>query len=188
VTRRTWLVFCAVQLLGCVFVILARLIGLEGSLRSAAGLLLLLPGILLVTPLALTLFRVTPVGVLLITTVACNAIFWVACSVAWRKLRGAGATRERTWLLAFGAVQLLGLFLVHLRGLLGQPENVLFAFPWLAGIVLLLPSDLLLIALDETLHRTPTESEFVRSLVIVACNAIFWLACFAVWRKLRGKD
>jgi hypothetical protein len=103
---------------------------------------------------------------------------------------GAGVKRRPPWLV-FCAVQLLGLILVGFASLVGQgtSQSPLVMFPWLAGVLLLLPGDVLAVALDDYFNRAPTLMG--RSLVTVACNAIFWVACLAVWRiwrKLRGKQ
>ena len=96
---------------------------------------------------------------------------------------------RRTWLV-FCAVQLLGWILFSFAKYYGAgfSQSPLVAFSWLAAILLFLPGDLLVMALDETLNRVPNA--LVRPLVMVACNAVFWFACSAVWRiwrKLRDR-
>jgi hypothetical protein len=90
------------------------------------------------------------------------------------------------WLI-FCAAQLLGWILVNLASAAGHvgSQSPFVAVPWLAGVVLLFPGFALAVALDEYLNRVPTL--FIPFLVTVACNAIFWVACSAAWRKLRGK-
>ena len=106
--------------------------------------------------------------------------------------RGAGVTR-RTWLV-FCAIQLLGILLGNLARLLGltDTQSPFVMFPVLAGWVLLLPGFAVAVALNNIPNRVPAP--IVRFLVsfpgMVACNAIFWFACSAVWRiwrKLRSK-
>jgi hypothetical protein len=97
--------------------------------------------------------------------------------------------RRPLWVV-FCGVQLLGCSLVGFASLMGQgtSQSPLVMFPWLAGFLLLLPGDLLAIALDDRLNRVPTFT--VRFLVTLACNAIFWVACslvWRIWRKLRHK-
>ncbi len=84
-----------------------------------------------------------------------------------------GRTRLVFWLV-FCGVQLLGWIFLNVRDM----------FAWLGGVLLLFPGFLLAIALDAILNRVPTL--VVRFAVTVACNAIFWFACSAAWRKLRG--
>jgi hypothetical protein len=85
-----------------------------------------------------------------------------------------GVTRRTS--LVFCAVQLLGCILGNFAGLVGQVEtqNPFVMFPVLAGELLLLPGNLLAIALNETLNGGLTDVDFL--LVTVACNAIFWFA------------
>lgn len=81
-TERTRLVFCGVQLVGCT-------IGMVGNpLLWLAGNLLLFPGLQLAIALDAMLNRVPTPVVRIAVTVACNTIFWFACSAAWLKLRG----------------------------------------------------------------------------------------------------
>ena len=80
--KRTWLVFCAVQLIGWI----------PGSFASPetqnpfvmfpvlAGELLLFPGFFVAIALDDILNRAPTLGVRFAVTVACNVIFWVACS------------------------------------------------------------------------------------------------------------
>ena len=87
-----WLAFCAVQLAGWNLLSFADYVGAGDSqspfvmFTELAGVLLLFPGFLLAAELGPDLI------VRLLVTVACNAIFWfacsAACSAAWRKLRG----------------------------------------------------------------------------------------------------
>lgn len=95
-------------------------------------------------------------------------------------------TRLVFWLV-FCAVQLAGWNLLSFADYFGRgvSQSPFVAFPWLAGVLLLFPGFPLAIALDDILHRVPNL--IVRLLVTVACNAIFWFACSAAWRKLRGK-
>ena len=96
-TRRTrlvfWIAFCAVQLAGWNLGGIQSYIGTTDSqspfvlFTELTGILLLFPGFPLVaTQLGPNLI------VRFLVTVACNAIFWfacsAACSAAWRKLRG----------------------------------------------------------------------------------------------------
>ena len=87
----------------------------------------------------------------------------------------------------FCAVQLLGWIFLSFADYFGAgiSQSPFVMFPWLAGVLLLLPGFPLAIALDDILNRAPTLID--RFLVTVACNAIFWFACSAAWRKLRGK-
>ena len=90
-------------------------------------------------------------------------------------------TRLVFWLV-FCAVQLAGWNLLSFADYFGAgiSQSPFVAFPWLAAVLLLFPGFLLAAALN-----VPTL--IVRLLVTVTCNAIFWFACSAAWRKLRGK-
>jgi hypothetical protein len=90
---------------------------------------------------------------------------------------------RRTWLLTFCAVQLLGYVLPWAGSRPGQ-EGLFWT--WATGFLLLFPGLQLAIDLDYHLgfDRVPIYP------TAIACNAVFWAMCFAVFalgRKLRGK-
>jgi hypothetical protein len=106
--RRTWMVFWAVQLVGCVFTSYSR--GDSDSLfihlSRLVGFLLLYPGNLPATALAETLIHV-PAGLIFFpVALGFNAMLWVAFSAVWRTLRGRRSLtpRGRYGIALFGAI------------------------------------------------------------------------------------
>jgi len=93
------------------------------------------------------------------------------------KLRG---MNKRKWLLVFCAVQLLGWILGNLRGLLGAEEDIIFVFPWAAGMLLLSPG------LPVSFYIHSDSSLFFRVWFTTACNGVVWAMCFAAF-ALVGK-
>lgn len=84
----------------------------------------------------------------------------------------------RRRLAFFFGVQLLGLICGTVRGM----------FTWLASVLLLFPGFLLAVAFSDILNRVPTPVRLAVNVgVTVACNALFWFACSAAWRRLRDK-
>ena len=84
--KRTWLVFCAVQFIGWILGDFASLLGQAETQNPfvmfpvLAGELLLFPGFFVAIALDDILNRAPTLGVRFAVTVACNAVFWVACS------------------------------------------------------------------------------------------------------------
>ena len=88
---------------------------------------------------------------------------------------------KRTWLLAFCAVQLSGYILVSLRSItsiIGADENLIFMFPWLAGMLLLSPG----LPVSFLIHSD--SSLFFRVWFTTACNGVVWAMYFTIFRKL----
>jgi len=86
VKRRTWVVFCAVQLVGCIFASYGTVYSESAFVRWSwlAGFLLLLPGNLPATLLAEKLIHVRADLVFFPVAVGFNAILWTALSSAIR--------------------------------------------------------------------------------------------------------
>jgi hypothetical protein len=84
--RRTWVVFCAVQLAGCILASYGTVYSESAFVRSSwlAGFLLLLPGNLPATLLAQKLIHVRTALVFFPVAVGFNAILWIALSSAIR--------------------------------------------------------------------------------------------------------
>ena len=82
--RRTWVVFCAVQLVGCIFASYGTVYSESAFVRSSwlVGFLLLLPGNLPATALAEKLIHVRTAIVFFPVAVGFNAILWAALSSA----------------------------------------------------------------------------------------------------------
>lgn len=84
--RRTWVVFCAIQLVGCVFAGYGMVYSQSAFVRSSwlAGFILLLPGNLPATLVAQTLIHVRTAFVFFPVAVGLNAIVWITLSSAIR--------------------------------------------------------------------------------------------------------
>jgi hypothetical protein len=88
--------------------------------------------------------------------------------------------RKRSWLI-FGAVQIIGCILAGYGTV--YSESAFVRGSWLCGFLLLLPGNLPAMALSQTLVHVRAASIFFP--VVVACNAMLWVTCSAVWRMLR---
>jgi hypothetical protein len=88
--RRTWIVFCAVQLVGCIFASYGTVYSESAFVGSSwlAGFPLLLPGNLPATMLAQKFVHVRTALVFFPVAIGFNAILWIAFSSLWRTLRG----------------------------------------------------------------------------------------------------
>lgn len=106
--RRTWIVFCAVQLVGCVFTRYSRFYSESFfiHLSRLIGFLLLYPGNLPARSLAETLVQV-PGGLIFVpVALGFNAMLWAAFSAVWGTLRGRRliTPRGRYGIALFGAI------------------------------------------------------------------------------------
>lgn len=88
--RRTWLVFCIVQFVGCIFASYGTKYSESAFVRASwlAGIILLLPGNFLVKAAAENLSYLRAALVFFPVSVGLNAILWAAFSAAWGRLRG----------------------------------------------------------------------------------------------------
>jgi len=87
---------------------------------------------------------------------------------------------RRTWLV-FGAFQIVGCTLASYGTV--YSESAFVRGSWLCGFLLLLPGNLPAMALNQKLVHVRTAYIFFP--VAVACNAMLWVSCSAVWRILR---
>jgi hypothetical protein len=88
--------------------------------------------------------------------------------------------RKRAWLI-FGAVQIIGCILAGYGTV--YSESAFVRGSWLCGFLLLLPGNLPAMALSQTLVHV--RAAYIFFPVVVACNAMLWVMCSAVWRMLR---
>ena len=89
VSRRAWLVFAAIQTIGCVLASYGTVYSESAFVRGSwlIGFLLLLPGNLSAMAVGQTLIHVRTAYIFFPVAVACNAMLWVMCSTLWRTLR-----------------------------------------------------------------------------------------------------
>ena len=87
---------------------------------------------------------------------------------------------RRAW-LAFAAIQAVGCSLASWGTV--YSESAFVRGSWLIGFLLLLPGNLPAMAVDQRLIHTRTVYVFFP--IAIACNAILWVTCGAVWRTLR---
>jgi len=92
------------------------------------------------------------------------------------------AVSKRAW-FGFAAIQTIGCILASYGTM--YSESALVRGSWLIGFLLLLPGDLPGIALGQTLIHVRTAYIFFP--VTVAVNAMLWIICSALWRRLRRK-
>lgn len=88
-SRRAWLVFAAIQLIGCALASYGTVYSESAFVRGSwlVGFLLLLPGNLPAMAVGQTLIHVRTAYIFFALTVACNAMLWAVCSTLWRALR-----------------------------------------------------------------------------------------------------
>lgn len=87
---------------------------------------------------------------------------------------------KRAWLV-FGSVQIIGCFLASYGTM--YSESAFVRGSWLSGFLLLLPGNLPAMALNQKLVHV--QSAYIFFPVAVACNAMIWATCSAVWRMIR---
>lgn len=87
--KRTWLIFAAIQLAGCIFASYGTVYSESAPVRVSwlLGFLLLLPGNLPAQAVSQALIHVRTAYVFIPVAVASNAIFWITLSGFWRMLR-----------------------------------------------------------------------------------------------------
>ena len=88
-SKRLWLIFGAVQIVGCILASYGTVYSESAFVRGSwlCGFLLLLPGNLPAMALSQTLVHVRPAYIFFPVVVACNATLCVTCSAVWRMLR-----------------------------------------------------------------------------------------------------
>jgi hypothetical protein len=89
---------------------------------------------------------------------------------------------KRSWLI-FGAIQIVGCILAAYGTV--YSDSAVVRGSWVCGLLLLLPGNLPAMALDQKLVHVRTAYLFFP--IAVACNALLWVTCSAVWRVL-GRD
>jgi len=87
---------------------------------------------------------------------------------------------KRAWLV-FAAIQTVGCILASYGTV--YSESAFVRGSWLIGFLLLLPSNLPAMAVDQKLIHIRTAYIFFP--IAVACNVILWVTCSGVWRMLR---
>jgi drug/metabolite transporter superfamily protein YnfA len=110
VGRRAWLVFAAVQIVGCIFASYGTVYSESAFVRGSwvCGFLLLLPGNLPAMALDQKFVHVRAAYIFFPVAVGCNALLWLTCSAVWRILR-----RDKPWItshryaIAFAAMGLV---------------------------------------------------------------------------------
>jgi hypothetical protein len=95
VSKRAWLVFAAIQTVGCILASYGTVYSESAFVRGSwlIGFLLLLPGNLPAMAVDQKLIHIRPAYIFFPIAVACNAILWVTCSGVWRMLRRGKPTR-----------------------------------------------------------------------------------------------
>jgi hypothetical protein len=109
VGKRAWLVFGAVQIVGCIFASYGTVYSESAFVRGSwlFGLLLLLPGNLPAMALNQKLVHIRAAFIFFPVAVACNAMFWVTCSAAWQILRRRRKSTSDRYGIALAAVGLM---------------------------------------------------------------------------------
>jgi hypothetical protein len=88
-SKRTWLVFAAIQAVGCTLAGFGTVYSESALIRGAwlVGFLLLVPGNLPAMALGQTLIHVRTAYVFFPVAIACNLLLWLMCSTLWRAFR-----------------------------------------------------------------------------------------------------
>ena len=88
-SKRAWLVFAAIQTIGCILASYGTVYSESSFVRGSwlVGFLLLLPGNLPAMAVGQTLIHVRTTYIFLPIALACNAMLWIVCSRLWRALR-----------------------------------------------------------------------------------------------------
>lgn len=89
VSKRAWLVFGSVQIIGCILASYGTVYSESAFVRGSwlFGFLLLLPGNLPAMALNQKMVHVRTAYVFLPVAIACNALLWMTCAEVWRVLR-----------------------------------------------------------------------------------------------------
>lgn len=87
-SKRTWLVFAAIQAAGCTLAAFGTVYSESAVIRASwlIGFLLLLPGNLPAMAVSQTLIHVRTADIFFPIAVACNALLWILCAALWRML------------------------------------------------------------------------------------------------------
>jgi len=89
VSKRAWLVFGCVQIIGCILASYGTVYSESAFVRGSwlFGFLLLLPGNLPAMALNQKMVHVRTAYVFLPVAIVCNALLWMTCAAVWRVLR-----------------------------------------------------------------------------------------------------
>ena len=87
---------------------------------------------------------------------------------------------KRAWLI-FAVAQFVGCVFASYGTT--YSESAFVRNSWVCGFLLLLPGNLPAMALNQTF--VDVRPAYIFFPVAVACNAMFWLTCSAIWRILR---
>jgi hypothetical protein len=110
VSKRAWLVFASIQIVGCVFASYGTVYSESAFVRASwlCGFLLLLPGNLSAMVLSQKFVHVRTAYIFFPVAVACNAMVCVTCQGLWQILRRERPwTRSRRYRVAFAATGLI---------------------------------------------------------------------------------
>jgi hypothetical protein len=93
-SKRVWVIFGAVQIVGCIFASYGTAYSESAFVRGSwvFGFLLLLPGNIPGMLLSQKFVNVQTAYIFFPVAVGCNAMLWVTCSAAWQMLR-----HDRLW-------------------------------------------------------------------------------------------
>jgi hypothetical protein len=109
VSKRAWVVFTRVQLLGCVFASYGTVYATSAFVRASwlIGFLLLLPGNIPAQAVNERAHYVRAAYVFFPIAIACNAMLWVVVAAIWRKIRGQAVKDSHTYGTALAATGLV---------------------------------------------------------------------------------
>jgi hypothetical protein len=99
VSKRTWLVFAAIQLVGCTLSGFGTVYSESAFVRGAwlIGFLLLVPGNLPAMALGQALIHLRTAYVFFPVAIACNLLLWFMCSTLWRTFRPHTPKNQPNW-------------------------------------------------------------------------------------------
>jgi len=108
VSKRAWLVFGSVQIIGCILATYGTVYSESAFVRWSwlCGFLLLLPGNLPAMALNQKLVHVRTAYIFFPVAVASNAMLWVTCSAVWRMIRRHTQSRIDRYRIALAATSL----------------------------------------------------------------------------------
>jgi hypothetical protein len=108
VSKRDWLVFGIVQIIGCILASYGTMYSESEFVRGSwlCGFLLLLPGNLPAMALNQKLVHVRAAYIFFPVAVSCNATLWVTCSAVWRILRRHSLSTFDRYCIALAATSL----------------------------------------------------------------------------------
>ncbi|HEV3511222.1 MAG TPA: hypothetical protein VGS05_05925 [Candidatus Sulfotelmatobacter sp.] len=104
-SKRAWVVFGSVQIIGCILATYGTVYSESTFVRGSwlFGFLLLLPGNLPAMALDQKMMHVRTAYVFLPVAVACNALLWMICAEVWRMVRRRAQSTFDKYRLALAA-------------------------------------------------------------------------------------